>query len=213
MDKTASSEDAADRVGGSSAGADAILVSPIGPIDSVLSEAVCREVQRIFGVYVRQEPLLSSVEFALDLERRQYHSTRILERLASRVPPNTVKIIGIVSVDLFIPILTHVYGEAQLGGVAAVVSTFRLLEPLGPVKAKAEFASRLGKEAAHELGHTFKLRHCPNPTCLMHYCRSLRDVDMKSLKLCPYCRVLLEDEKKRLAKQELRRPQQEEGLL
>ncbi len=210
MDKTVSSEDTDGLADGAGAGADAILVSPVGRIDPDLSKAVCREVRRIFGFYVRQQPLLSSVEFALDLERRQYHSTRILEHLAKRIPPDTMKIIGIVSVDLFIPILTHVYGEAQLGGVSAVVSTFRLLEPPGPVKARADFANRIGKEAAHELGHTFKLRHCPNSTCIMHYCRSLRDVDMKSLKLCPYCRVLLEDEKKRLAKQRLRRPQRRE---
>lgn len=207
MDKTASSEEAADLVAGPGAGAGVILVSPIGRIDPDLSKTVCREVHRIFGFHVRQESLLSSVEFALDMERRQYHSTRILDHLAKRVPPGTLKIIGIVSVDLFIPILTHVYGEAQLGGVAAVVSTFRLLEPLGPVKARSDLANRIGKEAAHELGHTFKLRHCPNSNCIMHYCRSLRDVDMKALKLCQYCRVLLDDEKKRLAKQRLRQPQ------
>ncbi len=54
------------------------------------------------------------------------------------------------------------------------------------------------KEAIHELGHTFKLRHCPDAACIMHYCRSEADVDRKSNDLCRYCRVMLNDELKRI---------------
>ena len=63
----------------------------------------------------------------------------------------------------------------------------------------ASFRQRIVKEALHELGHTFNLRHCPDQTCIMHYCRSIRDVDRKSEQFCRYCKVLLEDEIKRLA--------------
>ncbi len=48
------------------------------------------------------------------------------------------------------------------------------------------FRERMVKEALHELGHTFKLLHCKDPQCIMHYCRSLRDVDRKSDHLCRY---------------------------
>ena len=54
------------------------------------------------------------------------------------------------------------------------------------------------QEAIHELGHTFNLRHCKEHTCLMHYCRDEHDVDQKSDQLCRYCKVLLNDEIKRL---------------
>ena len=45
---------------------------------------------------------------------------------------------------------------------------------------------RVIKEAVHELGHTFDLRHCRDPQCLMHYCRAIEDVDRKSSDLCRY---------------------------
>ncbi len=56
------------------------------------------------------------------------------------------------------------------------------------------------------MGHTFNLRHCPDPACVMHYCRGVKEVDRKSNQFCRYCAMLLEDEMKRLAKRALRQP-------
>jgi archaemetzincin len=109
-------------------------------------------------------------------------------------------VLGIVTVDLFIPILTHVFGEAQLGGKSCIISTYRLKEGLFFSRNEPPLVSRILKEAIHELGHTFKLRHCKEKTCIMHYCRSIEDVDHKSRHFCRYCDILIEDEKKRLAK-------------
>lgn len=176
-----------------------ILISTIGDPDPELSKPISREAHRLFGYPTEIMPLLQDVDFALDTARNQYHSTLILEKLASKAPPHAVKILAITHVDLFIPILTHVYGEAQLGGKACIVSTFRLKEELPPMKAQEVFLHRLVKEAIHELGHTFDLRHCPEHTCIMHYCRTERDVDQKSDELCRYCKILLQDELKRLA--------------
>lgn len=138
------------------------------------------------------------MDFALDPHRSQYHSTPILEKLASAAPPNAIKVLAIVEVDLFIPILTHVYGEAQLGGKAAILSLHRLRENPMPLGSDKSFRHRAGKEAIHELGHTFNLRHCPDRACIMHYCRTVNDVDRKSDQLCRYCKVLLEDEMKKM---------------
>ncbi len=94
--------------------------------------------------------------------------------------------------DLFIPILTHVYGEAQLGGVASIISISRLIAyPTTDSIDKGQ--SRIIKEAAHELGHAFDLRHCEDSHCIMHYCRKIEDVDNKSDRFCRYCTVLLND--------------------
>ena len=129
----------------------------------------------------------------------QYHSTPILQVLADKTPAHALKVLGIVDMDLFIPILTHVYGEAQLGGRACIVSTHRLKEGLFPSGNPDAVTDRLVKEAIHELGHTFNLRHCRDTACIMHYCRTVRDVDRKSDDLCRYCRVLLDDEIRRLS--------------
>lgn len=178
--------------------AEHIVVSPIGEVDPALCDVVGEETGRLFGYPTRLLPLLKGVDFAYDIERRQYHSTKILEKLAETAPQQSVKIIGIATVDLFIPILTHVYGEAQLGGKACIISTYRLRENPRPGKVGASLEERAVKEAIHELGHTFKLKHCPEHTCIMHYCRSIADVDRKSAGFCRHCRVMMEDELKRM---------------
>lgn len=175
-----------------------ILISPIGSLDAKLIKRVGGEVQRIIGYTTRINITLQDIEFAFDLSRNQHYSTPILQKLAGLVPPRTVKILAITRVDLFIPILTHVYGEAQLGGKACIISTYRLMESLG-MGASEMFCQRVVKEAIHELGHTFNLRHCKDHACCMHYCRTIKDVDRKSDQLCRYCKILLKDEIKRLS--------------
>jgi len=176
-----------------------IIISPIGHFDPQLIMDVGREVHRITGYSFLTASVLQEIDFAFDSSRDQHFSTPILENLADLAPPGTIKILAICSVDLFIPILTYVYGEAQLGGKACIISTYRLSEGLGTVPSE-RFTQRVVKESIHELGHTFNLRHCKDHACCMHYCRTIKDVDRKTHQLCRYCKVLLEDEKKRMAK-------------
>jgi archaemetzincin len=175
-----------------------IVISSIGDFDNDLLATISKEIERIYGFLSKPLALLHDLEFAFHPNRNQYHSTPILAELANKAPPEAIKVLGITQVDLFIPILTHVYGEAQLGGVSCIVSTFRLNEGHSSLNTKEPFRSRIVKEAIHELGHTFKLRHCRDHTCLMHYCRTERDVDCKSDQLCRYCKILLGDEIKKL---------------
>ncbi|MBW1822439.1 MAG: hypothetical protein JRI92_11905, partial [Deltaproteobacteria bacterium] len=95
-----------------------IVISPVGNIDSELFEPVSIGIKRIFGYKTEVIPFFKDVSFALDHTRQQYHSTSILKKLEEAAPVQAIKVIGITSVDLFIPILTHVYGEAQIGGAA-----------------------------------------------------------------------------------------------
>jgi archaemetzincin len=176
-----------------------IVIAPIETFAEKLLERIGNEVERIYGWGARVRPLLRNVDFAFDARREQYHSTEILKKLAARAPGGTRKILALTKVDLFIPILTYVYGEAQLGGTACIISTHRLQTEAAtgqPVKGSLE--ERTVKEAIHELGHTFNLRHCPEHTCIMHYCRNVADVDRKSEQLCRHCTVLLGDEVKRI---------------
>ncbi|MBW2492109.1 MAG: archaemetzincin family Zn-dependent metalloprotease [Deltaproteobacteria bacterium] len=175
-----------------------IIISPINNIDVCNYQLLDQEIHRTFGFQTEIKSLLQNVNFAYDLTRDQYHSTAILEKLASISPSQAIKVVAITNVDLFIPILTHVYGEAQLAGKACIVSTFRLQEGLSITTIEKEFENRVVKEVLHELGHTFDLRHCRDKSCIMHYCRSIRDVDRKSDQLCRYCKILLGDELKKL---------------
>jgi archaemetzincin len=175
-----------------------IIVSPIGEIDQYICDLLEKKIQSVFGYSTMTLPVLSDIAFAYDKTRKQYHSTPILQTLSDNAPENCLKIIGMTNFDLFIPILTHVYGEAQLGGKACMISTYRLYDGPEPEK-YAKINERIVKEAIHELGHTFSLRHCDSSSCIMHYCRAIQDVDMKSDQLCRYCSIMLADEIKSLA--------------
>jgi len=171
-----------------------VIISPIGKRDDELIELIGADIESVFGHKTETIPLLDSVDFAFDPVRRQYHSTPILEKLAALAPSQAMKVLGMAEDDLFIPILTHVYGEAQLGGRACMVSTYRLKEGLSLSASGDAYQRRVVKEAIHELGHTFNLRHCRDSACIMHYCHTVEDVDRKTGQLCRYCKVLLEDE-------------------
>ena len=177
-----------------------ILISPIGDLDSGLIEQVGETVTKSFGYPTEGISLIEKLDFALDPARNQYYSTSILEKLDDLAPLRAIKLLAICEVDLFIPILTHVFGEAQLGGRVCIISTFRLNEGLPPINTSRTYAQRIIKEAIHELGHTFRLRHCNDKSCSMHYCRTIKDVDNKTNEFCRYCKILLEDEIKRLKK-------------
>jgi archaemetzincin len=177
-----------------------LVISPIGQldVDRDFLEHLGKEIRTVFGYSTDIRPLLEEKDLWVDPIRKQYHSTPILDTLAIIGPTDAIKILAVTKVDLFIPILTHVYGEAQLGGKACILSTYRFSEGLAP---GAEiFADRILKEAVHELGHTFNLRHCQDASCVMHYCRGVKEVDRKSNRFCRYCAVLLQDEMKKLAK-------------
>jgi archaemetzincin len=124
----------------------------------------------------------------LDVRRQQHHSTAILRWLREHRPPEATKLLGITDVDLYIPVLTFVYGEAQLNGPCAVVSTARLAAPAAAPDGRLA-AARLVKECVHELGHTFGLLHCDRPACVMSRSVNVAAVDAKSGSLCPDCRL------------------------
>ena len=151
--------------------------------------------------------VISSNSFSLDggkdSIRDQFNSTWILTQLLKSESEESCKILGVTSVDLFIPVLTFVFGEAQLEGRAAVVSTYRLRDELYGLPGNPDrLKTRLEKEAVHELGHTFGLIHCPNPGCVMHASTYAEEIDFKSREFCNNCSTLLEKKKEDLINRE-----------
>lgn len=132
------------------------------------------------------DPTRIDPDFAYDPVRNQYHATAILRRLSSYKA--TGRILGVASVDLYVPIFTFVFGEAQLSGQCAVISMFRLRQQLYGLPPDPELtAERLLKEALHELGHTLGLRHCHDWSCPMASSFSIERLDLKSVSFCPAC--------------------------
>jgi len=154
-----------------------------------IMEHVQLHVARAFGLPALILDRTDRPAGTLDARRQQHSSARLLEWLLSAQPRG--RVLGITDQDLFIPVLTFVFGEAQLGGRAAVVSTARLLE--GTPKDPRVLVERLAKEAVHELGHALGLTHCADIVCAMSRSASVRDVDRKGALLCRDCRSRLAD--------------------
>jgi archaemetzincin len=144
---------------------------------------------RVFHLSCRVETDFVDGEFAYDSARGQYYSTALLQQLAARNPKGSRHLVGISEVDLFVPILTFVFGEAQLAGHCAIVSLHRLREAFYGLPADPELErERLMKVTVHELGHTFGLRHCSDWRCVMSSTHSVERMDLKSVEFCPNCR-------------------------
>jgi archaemetzincin len=102
------------------------------------------------------------------------------------------KTLGLFNVDLFIPILTYIFGQAYLNGKAGIASIYRLRnERYGIFKDEKVLINRFRKEVIHELGHTFGLIHCFDPTCVMRSSTYVEDIDQKNHQLCHKCREQL----------------------
>lgn len=145
-------------------------------------------------VFLLEEPF--PLEEGYDPVRNQFNSTWILSRLLEKTPEEDCKILAVTSVDLYVPVLTFVFGEAQVGGKVAVVSSYRLKDELyGLPKNPKRLKERLQKEAIHELGHTFGLIHCRNPECVMHSYTYAEEIDFKSKDFCKTCFAILERKK------------------
>lgn len=151
--------------------------------------------RRLRGLQKRPVELVPGVfspARAFDPQRRQYRSDLLLAMLAKDSDQES-KILGVTDVDLFIPVLTFVFGEAQLSGHAAIVSSRRLRnEAYGMEPDESSLDDRLLKEAMHELGHTFGLLHCYNPQCVMQTSTYAELIDLKPPTFCASCEALVQ---------------------
>ncbi|MDP2045270.1 MAG: archaemetzincin family Zn-dependent metalloprotease [Deltaproteobacteria bacterium] len=152
-----------------------------------LEEGVAREL----GAAVRMGgnlPLPASCSEGLS----QYPGAPFLAALAAARPPGDEFILGVTGVDLTVPGLNFVFGLADPGGRAAVISLARLYpEFYGQPRDPGRFKARAVTEAVHELGHLLGLGHCPDPVCVMAFSNSLADTDRKGPGFCLLCRKML----------------------
>ena len=140
------------------------------------------------GVSCHVETRPVEIDFAYDTFRRQAWSTVVLARLEERRPAQGTVLLGVAGVDLYVPILTFVFGEAQLNGPCAAVSAHRLREEYyGLPPDEGLLAGRLFKEALHELGHTQGLRHCTNWRCVMSSAHAVERIDVREAAFCRPC--------------------------
>ena len=162
---------------------------PVGDIGSSLLEALRWDLRAEFRAPCEIVPWRLDPDFAFHNQRRQYHSTEILKRMEKDVPRGCWRLLGVTTHDLYMPILTFVFGEAQLNNTCAVVSSHRLRQEFYGLPASPDLLrQRLLKEAVHELGHTFGLTHCREYDCVMAASHAVERIDLKGSHFCEACR-------------------------
>ena len=175
----------------------AIYLLPLAGVERALVQELMPSLENVFQAEIALMNVSVDMETFFDKQRHQYNSTDILQyvkenftpsHLLSRQHLHAKKYLVITSEDLFIPILTYVFGEAELSGSVAVVSYYRLLnERYGLPPNRTLLSQRLQKEAVHELGHAYGLVHCHTPECVMHTSTYAGDIDLKSEMFCDDC--------------------------
>ena len=166
----------------------------VGDVDHEVMEYLAASIHDGFSLKCTVRSGVVDVRPFHDQRRGQHHSTEILAKLLELGPAQDRKILGVTDVDLFVPIFTFVFGEAQLRGPAALVSLHRLRQEFyGLPPAEDLFYVRAEKEALHELGHTFGLVHCASFDCVMRFSNSIEEVDMKTSSFCDSCSAVLRE--------------------
>jgi archaemetzincin len=141
-----------------------------------------------FPLPIRRLPAIAVPEGAYDAKRQQYQSVEIMKLLARSAPRDASRVLGVTDVDLAIPMLSFLFGQAQFDGPVAIVSLCRLHQEFYGLPAQEKLLrERTVKETLHELGHTFGLVHCSDPNCAMSLATHIELVDSKREKYCVRC--------------------------
>ena len=165
-----------------------LYVQPVGQVAEEVLRWVDSAAAEWFPFPVRRLPSIPAPAGAWDEARGQYRSVEIMKAVARSLPPGAARILGVTEYDLSIPLLTFLFGQAQLDGPVAVVSLHRLRQEFYGLPPDPEvLRERLTKEMLHELGHTFGLTHCSRTECSMSLSTHVELVDAKRAGWCEVC--------------------------
>jgi len=170
--------------------AERIFILPVAKIQWWLLSEIKGKLREVFGKETIIADEMSPPVEVLNRDRGQIYSTGLIEAIAERGYNGMV--MGIIDFDLFVPGLNFVFGEADPAEGVAVVSITRLKEEFYGRGADQELLlQRTLKEAIHEMGHLYSLKHCPDPCCVMRFSNSIEETDGKSTEFCPVCIKIL----------------------
>ncbi len=170
-----------------------ICIAPVRISNKELLQRIILELGKILLVEIKTVDLKLDLNKAYSSDRRQYYSTQIIAEALNHTDRLNGKVVILVDFDLYIPVFTYVFGEAQLNGKHSVVSLCRLHEEFYTGRTDDELLfERAVKEILHELGHNFGLLHCSNWDCVMHASADIEEVDIKGRVYCRDCRRTLQ---------------------
>lgn len=181
-----------------------IYIQKIGEIDQVVLTKLKKKLKTSFKQIIDKVKVSSDTIFLEDSDyhkaRRQYNASSIIKKLIQHVNNKEYfRTLGVMDKDIYTRQLNFVFGIAivpkphfmKSEGVA-LISVTRLREKFYRREDnEILFDLRVLKEAIHELGHTFGLKHCDNH-CVMQFSNHLADTDKKPSDFCESCLKKLE---------------------
>lgn len=170
-----------------------ILIVPIGPVDADILKDIAKGLKSIFHDEVELGKEVKVPEKSYSPGRRQYHSTTVLKDIEIVRPKGFSPMLCVTEIDLYVPGLNFVFGEADPSSKVAIISLARLRQEFYGLHPNKELLHlRANKEGIHEIGHTYGLGHCTNPKCIMYFSNSISDTDIKGPGFCNKCRSKLD---------------------
>lgn len=153
-----------------------------------LLRTLAMRLSRRLGIPCRLLPSLQDYPLPIIPGRHQADADRILHELEAREVPSGSLRVALTQQDLGIPIFTHVFGLARLGGSVSLISLARL-DPgfYGLPRDPDQLLRRAVAEILHELGHNCGLEHCRLPDCLMRFSANVENIDMRGDLFCQAC--------------------------
>lgn len=165
-----------------------LCLVPIGSIPPQVLDWIESAANEWFPMPIRRLSAISIPAGAYDEKRAQYQSVELMKALSRSSPQEAGRVLGVTNVDLAIPMLSFLFGQAQFEGPVAIISLCRLNQEFYGLPARENLLrERTVKEALHELGHTFGLVHCSDASCAMSLATHIELVDSKSEAYCARC--------------------------
>jgi len=160
----------------------------IGETNLELCFLVKENLEKMFPLRIYKAGGFPLPERAFEPKRAQYLAHLVLEELEEKRRGKQMKLLALTEADLGTPVLSYVFGASQLGGKVGLVSFHRLRPEFYNLPAQPElFLQRTLQTTFHELGHLFRIKHCPEKNCVMHRASTILELDLKGTNYCHTC--------------------------
>ena len=163
-----------------------IVLIPLGETREVTVAALQWPLARLFRQRITVADKIALPEDTWNKNRQQYFAPSLLALIYPPSPAD--RSLAVADVDVYAPGLNFVFGQADTGKKRALISLRRMRQEFyGLPPDERLLRERMLKEAIHELGHTYGLRHCPSGACVMRFSSHLDHTDAKVPEFCPTC--------------------------